>query len=348
MSQLRIAVVGPGLIGKRHLELIREEPGSCVGAIVVPNRERYVSTAADYGVSLYSDVSSMLESERVHGVIISSPNIFHVEQAVACLNAGIPVLVEKPIAHTYSEGLRIVEAARRCGVPVLVGHHRAHSPIVRKAQEFIQSDGLGRIVAVMGSALFYKPIEYFESGTWRKEIGGGPILINLIHEVGNLRALCGEIATVQATASATVRGYAVEDTACINFKFASGALGVFLLSDTAACARSWEQTSGENPRYPSYDDEDCYIISGTRGTLAIPTMRLKYYPSVEDRSWWKPFSRDVLDVPREDPLKCQLKNFLNVIRGHEPPVVSAIDGLRNLRVVDAIFESIRRNMTVDI
>jgi predicted dehydrogenase len=348
MSKLRIAVSGPGLIGKKHLELLDQEPTSSIGAIVAPKREKHFLTASRYNVPLYHDVTSMLNAEHVDGVIIASPNVFHVEQALACVDAGVPVLVEKPIAHTYEAGRRLVEIAEQRQIPLMVGHHRAHSPIMSLAQDIIRRERLGRIVAVMGSALFYKPDDYFEAGPWRKEMGGGPILINLIHEIGNLRALCGEIASVHAMATSGTRNFAVEDTASLNIEFASGALGVFVLSDTAASARSWEQTSRENPSYPAYDDEDCYIISGTLGTLAVPSMRLKYYKDRDAQSWWKPFSTEEFGVNREDPLKCQLGNFLNVIRGVESPLVSGFDGLQNLRVVESIFESIKRRTPVQL
>ncbi|HEV2173680.1 MAG TPA: Gfo/Idh/MocA family oxidoreductase [Nitrospira sp.] len=348
MGKLKIAVVGPGLIGKKHLQLVHEEPTSCVGAIVAPDHQRHHVTASAYGVPLYHDVETMLGAQELDGAIIASPNIVHVDQGLACLEAGVPVLVEKPIAHTFDAGRRLVEMAEQRHVPLMVGHHRAHSPIMKAAREIIRNERLGRIVAIMGSALFYKPDDYFEAGPWRKEIGGGPILINLIHEIGNLRALCGEIASVQAISTSATRKFAVEDTAALNFEFSSGALGVFILSDTAASARSWEQTSRENPSYPAYDDEDCYVISGTSGTLAVPTMRLKCYRDPKSRSWWKPFSLESFSVEREDPLKCQLGNFLNVIQGLEAPVVSGHDGLQNLRVVEAIFESIKRKAPVSL
>jgi len=319
-----------------------------VAAIVVPNRSKYAPLAERYDAPIYGDVESMLSTRNFDGVIIASPNSFHVDQAIACVDAGVPVLVEKPIAVTYGEGRRLVEAANRKAVAVMVGHHRAHSPIVKAARECVAQGKLGSIVAVMGSALFYKPDDYFDVGPWRKEIGGGPILINLIHEVGNLRTLCGEIETVHAIATSKTRGFAVEDTVSLNFRFVSGALGVFVLSDTAASARSWEQTSRENPSYSAYDDEDCYVVAGTSGSLAIPTMRLKFYGRPEDRSWWKPFNVERIDVAREDPLKCQLGNFVNVITGTESPVVSAMDGLLNLRVIEAIFESIRTKAAINL
>jgi Predicted dehydrogenases and related proteins len=227
---------------------------------------------------------------------------------------------------------------------VLVGHHRRHSPILEKAREIVQEGVLGRIVAVMGSAMFYKPDSYFDEGPWRREPGGGPILINMIHEVDDLRSMCGEIVEVQALVSNAIRGFPVEDTVALNLRFADGALGTFLLSDTAATARSWEQTSGENSSYASYPDEDCYVIAGVSGSLAVPSMRLKVYAGA--RSWWKPFETSVVAVQRTDPLSRQLEHFCAVVRGEATPLVSARDALQTLRVTLAIDESARTRRPV--
>jgi predicted dehydrogenase len=199
----------------------------------------------------------------------------------------------------------------------------------------------------MGSATFFKPDQYFADAPWRREPGGGPILINMIHEVHSLRMLCGEIVAVQALASNALRGFAVEDTVSIGLRFANGALGSFLLSDTAACPRSWEQTSQENKVYPTYEDEDCYVIIGTNGSLSVPTMRLKTYPRPEDRSWWKPFEVGVVGMVRDDPIVRQIEHFGAVIRGEAQPLVSARDGLANLRITEAIAEAARSGRMVD-
>jgi predicted dehydrogenase len=272
----------------------------------------------------------------------------HVEQGLLCIAARIPVLVEKPVAHKLEEGKRLVESAERANAKLLVGHHRPHSPILHKAVEVIKSGILGPIVAVMGSAVFYKPDNYYDEAPWRREPGGGPILINMIHEVGNLRAMVGEIVAVQAFASNATRKFSVEDTVAINLRFANGALGTFLLSDTAGSPKSWEQTSQENKDYATYPDEDAYVVMGTSGSLAVPTMRLKYYARKEDRSWYKPFKTEIIALERADPLARQIEHFAAVIRGDAKPLVSGRDGLQNLRVTDAIAEAVKTGKVVNV
>jgi predicted dehydrogenase len=257
------------------------------------------------------------------------------------------VIVEKPIGDTVEGATRLVEAAEAAGVPLLTGHHRNYSPIMAKAREIVQSGVLGAIVAVVGTALFHKPDNYFDVGDgWRREPGGGPILLNLIHEVNNLQSLVGDVVRVQATTSNATRGYPVEDTAAMVFTFANGALGTFLLCDTAASARSWEQTSQENLSYPSYPDEDAYHVAGTKGSLSVPTMRLKVYPGA--RSWFEPFETSTVELDRSDPLANQVTHFAAVIRGEAEPICSGRDGLATLRVVDAVVESARSGQPVDL
>src|SRR5262249_31780170 len=162
--------------------------------------------------------------------------------------------------------------------------HRQYSSIMARARDIVHSGRLGSIVAVTGTALFCKPDDYYKAGDgWSREARGGPMILHLIHDVNNLMQLAGDIVRVQAVTSNATRGFAVEDTAAMVFTFTNGARGPFLLSDAAASACSWEQTSGESVGYPSYEDENCYHIAGTNGSLSIPTMRVKVFRS--KRSW---------------------------------------------------------------
>jgi predicted dehydrogenase len=346
LAKTRIAVAGAGYIGLAHMDVTRASP-TCTLAAVVDPAPAAVEIAAKAGVPLYKSLGELFAKNRPDGVILATPNQLHVEHALACIAAGVPCLLEKPIAPTVREAETLVKEVDRVGAKVLIGHHRAHSPIMARAKQLIDEGRLGQLVAVMGSAVFYKPDEYFQDAPWRKQIGAGPILLNMIHEVHNLRMLCGDIVAVQAIASHAVRGFPVEDTVAINLRFANGALGSFLLSDTAACARSWEQTSQENKAYATYPDEDCYVIAGTFGSLSIPTMRLKTYARAEDRSWWKPFQQSVAEMARDDPLAHQIEHFGLVVRGEAAPIVSARDGLQNLRITEAIAEAARSGSVVD-
>jgi predicted dehydrogenase len=338
MEKTRIAIAGVGTIGLAHMAVAQASHTCSLSAIVDPSPGA-VAIAANAGVPLYTSIEELLAQNRPDGLILATPNSLHVPQALQCIAANLPILLEKPIATTVAEGQRLVDEVARTGAKVLIGHHRAHSPIMARAKEVLESGKLGRLVAVMGSATFLKPDHYFADSPWRREPGGGPILINMIHEVHNLRMLCGDIVAVQAFASNAARGFAVEDTVAINLRFASGVLGTFMLSDTAACPRSWEQTSQENKVYPTYVDEDCYVITGTNGSLSVPTMRIKSYPREQDRSWWKEFEVGVVGLVRDDPLKHQMEHFGAVIRGEASPMVSARDGLKNLRVTEAIAQA---------
>ncbi len=347
MGKLRIAVAGAGLIGRTHIGLIQASNECRLSAIVDP-APGAAEIARAAGVPLYPTLSTLFAPERPDGVIVATPNQLHVQNGLECIESGVAALIEKPIADSVAEGERLRDAAERAGAKILVGHHRVHSPLLATACGIVQQGTLGRVVAVTGSAMFYKPDRYFDEAPWRRQPGGGPILINLIHEIGNLRALCGEIVAVQAMTSSATRGFPVEDTVAINLRFANGALGTFMLSDTAASAQSWEQTSQENKSYATYPDEDCYVIVGTDGSLAVPTMRLKTYARKEDRSWWEPFQTAVAPTNRADPLARQLAHFCAVIRGEATPRVTARDGLANLRVTEAIAEAARTGTTITL
>lgn len=346
MSAVRISVAGAGLIGRRHIEEVAANPDVRLASIVDPGPVG-AELAGTYGVRRYRSLAELFAAGPPDGVILATPNQMHVEGGLACVAAGVPVIVEKPIGDTIEGATRLVEAGEAAGVPVLTGHHRNYSPIMARAREIVRSGRLGRIVAVTGTALFYKPDEYFDAGDgWRRRPGGGPMLLNLSHEINALMSLVGDIVRVQAATSSAARGFPVEDTAAMVFTFAGGALGTFLLSDTASSARSWEQTSREDRNYPTYGDEDCYHLAGTAGSLSIPTMRLRTFAG--KRSWYEPFDTTVEAVERTDPLAGQVAHFAAVIRGETGPICTGRDGLATLRVIDALVESAGTGRPVDL
>ena len=345
-EKTRLVVCGPGLIGKKHIELIRRRDDCVLVGVVGPGTQENIEYSLDCGFPLYQSIEAACDSGVVDAVIISSPNAFHSEQALVCIRRGLPVLVEKPLTDSLDDAAALVREAETRGVAALVGHHRTYSPLLSAADRFLHSDAFGRMVCMQGSALFYKPAHYFMDGAWRTKKGGGPILINLIHEIGLMRHFCGEIRGVYAMASNRVRQFEVEDTVAICIDFCSGALGTFILSDTAASSKSWEMTSGENSAYPHHPTDNCYHFSGTRGSLDFPSLMTRTYAPDVDPSWWKPFDSGRLSFSPQDPLALQLEHFLDVVRGEAAPLVSLRDGYANMQVIEAIGVSIAKREPV--
>ena len=207
---LKIVVAGAGAVGRRHIALIQKNPRVRLCAVVDPSPAAGAVAAAN-GVPLFGSISDFfaLSGMTPHGVILATPNNQHVRGAFECLQHFTPALIEKPLADNFDDVVALRAALQFRAVPVLVGHHRRHSATLIEAQRVIASGELGRIVSVNSSALFCKPDSYFSEGLWRKLAGGGPLLINLIHEIDSIRFLCGascgEIVAVQAMASNSVR-----------------------------------------------------------------------------------------------------------------------------------------------
>lgn len=342
-APVRIGVVGAGRIGRRHVELVGRSPECELAGVVDPD-PRAATLAGNADAPWYRTLDELLAAGTLDGVIVATPNALHLTHALPCIAAGIAVLVEKPIATTVADGLRLADVSEHHDVPMLVGHHRRHSPLLAAARAILADGLLGDVVAVTASTMFAKPDDYFEAAAWRREAGGGPILINLIHDVDALRMLLGEVVSVQAVASNRVRGFPVEETVAVTMRFSSGALGSLLLSDTAAAPLSWELTAGEDPVYPRHEDRDCYVIAGTRGSLGIPTMRLLTFDGAP--SWHRPLRASVSGVLPADPLSRQLEHFCAVIRRDADPLVSGRDAVETLRVTLAIAEASRTGRAV--
>jgi predicted dehydrogenase len=160
----------------------------------------------------------MIAVQRPDGVIIATPNQVHVSNGMEAVEAGIPALIEKPVADDIAAGEKLIETAEAKGVPLLTGHHRRHNPMMQRAKQIIESGRLGRILVVNAMFWLFKPDDYFDM-PWRRERGAGPVFLNLIHDIDNLRYLFGDIAAVEARESNAMRGNAVEETAVLLIEF---------------------------------------------------------------------------------------------------------------------------------
>ncbi len=344
MTLLRIGVVGAGAFGRRHIDIAANEPMCRIVAIADPTSAAK-EYAAHSGFQYFPTAEEMLDRAQLDGAIIATPNAMHAPAGLACAARGVHMLVEKPIAETVAAATELANAAERAGVALLVGHHRRYNPILEKARELVQGGRIGRLVNVAALWLLQKHDDYFDV-RWRVDpAGGGPVLINLIHDLDDLRYVCGDIASIAAITGNAIRGFQVEDSAAISLRFESGALGTVTVSDAAAAPWSWEITSGEAPNYPQRP-ENCYFFAGTEGSLTVPKLELWRYSG--DKGWHAPLSREVLTVTHEDPLARQLRHFCRVIRGEETPRITGMDATRTLAATLAVNEAARTGRTIDL
>ncbi len=340
-SQLKIALVGAGLIGVRHAKLLSKMKDFSLCAIIDPS-EASGNLATELRTVRMDDLQSFLDSDLdCDGVVAATPNDTHLTIALTCIENGLPCLIEKPLAANSEDAKEIYTASQKSEIPVLVGHHRRHHLASQKMRDFLNDGIIGNIVGAQLTWALRKPNEYFSEGKWRTQKGGGPVWINLIHEIDLLRYFLGEIKEVSAMLSNAVRANAVEDTGVINLRFESGALASAMVSDCSPSPWHFEGASGENPNIAETGLGGLRVF-GTRGAIEFPSLTVWKHEN-EDGHWGTPINESVLaqqgTLGGETALTLQLEHFAEVIRGKAQPLVSAADGLQSVRVVEAIHRS---------
>ena len=191
----------------------------------------------------------------------------------------------------------------------------------------------------------YKNKEWYKE-KWRTQKGGGPLGINLVHDIDLICYLLGSVKYVQAFTSSSIRKYKVEDTAIVSFMFKSGSLCTLSVSDTIVGPWSYELTAGENPAYP-ITNQSAYYIGGTKGSIQFPN--LKHWYNKGERSWWKPiYHKDMNIKLSKFTLINQIDHFCEVVNGKTKPKVTGYDGLNSLKIFDAIIKSAKSGKKIKI
>ena len=345
----RILLVGYGLVGRVHAEIIDRSSSAQLCSVLVPNKDlKKYKGAKHFKLMAVGDLEEVMARVRPDGVIISSPTAFHAKQILTCISSDMPVLVEKPAVtssrqfHDQLDAAGVSDIDRiRC----MVGHHRVYGEVFRKAKKILSSGQLGEIISVAGVTHWYKPDAYFQEAKWRtdKEHLGGVLGINLIHEIATLIKLLGPIDEVAAFGKKN-RGYSVIDTAAVSMTFANGAVGTWSVSDCVVGDRSWEHNSHENEAFP-HTPHSSIFIGGKRASLDLPRLTLVHQES-EKKDWWKETIREPFDdLIQYDPLCNQFDSFLNLIDGKNPDIVSLKDGLLYILTVECIQKALETNNT---
>ena len=296
---LKIGVVGVGVMGSNHARVLSEMAGIELVGVVDPERKQREFVSRNLGCAEFGDLESLLAS-GVDAVTIAAPTHLHHDLALACISAGVHVMVEKPIAPTVEEGRAIVAAARHAGVTLMVGHVERFNPAVESIKRAIKNQDILSIAIT-------------RVGPFPPRMSNVGVVIDLaVHDIDLIRWFTdSEIVEIQPQLSSAVAER--EDIALLQFRTASGVL--------AHINTNW--LTPFKARTIHVATRDKYLI-GDLLTLQV-TECFGFQP---DGS----YSMRHLSVGYAEPLRAELLAFANAIRTGRKPPVTGEEGVASLEI----------------
>ncbi len=347
-SKVRFAVVGAGVIGTIHAHAITQLPDVAeLVCIVDVDQAKAEALAEKYGASSSSsDLAAVLARDDIDAVTVCTPSGLHADVAVAVLDAGKHVVIEKPIDVSLAAADRILAAETRSGkVATVISQHRFDKS-TEKVLGSIAEGTLGTITSGLASHAWWRGQTYYDSGDWRGTWaldGGGAIMNQTVHTINLLITAMGTPVEVFAyTACLAHERVEVEDTAVAVVRFGSGALGMI---------------HGTTAAYPGLDAR--LSIYGTKGSAVISDDELVYlYETVgvaeeiamSDKTGENQVTADFKLGPEDLGLgkahTAQLADFVQAVTTGTTPRVSTTDARTSLAVILGLYESARTGKPV--
>ena len=305
VSDLRVAVVGVGHLGKHHARLLAGIEGTRLVAVVDLDMERARAAAGDSGARTLTDYREL--GDEVDAVTVAAPTELHHEIALAFLQRGIPVLVEKPMTRTLAEADALIAAAAASGATLAVGHTERHNPAVAAVMPFVTTP---RFIEVHRLGVFPD-----------RSLDIDVVFDLMIHDLDIILAMVkSEVTAIEAVGVPVLTDKF--DIANARLRFATGCIANVTAS----------RISKERVRKIRFFQPDAYI-SIDYAEQEVEGYRLKR------RDGQRPeIQGGKLPITREEPLKRELEDFVRAVREKRRPLVTGEDGLRALKLAQAIAE----------
>lgn len=226
---LKTAVIGLGDISKVHLQAIQANPNAELAAVCDVD-ETLKDTVP--GVNFYTDFQLMLEKEALDCVHICLPHYLHYPVTKACVEKGIHVLQEKPLALNTEEGLALAKLEEDYkDVKICVCFQNRFNETFEKLLEIVKSGEYGRVIGIKGLVTWFRPNDYYKAKPWRGKMeyaGGGVMMNQSIHTLDLMQLLGGKINAIKGSITNLLNyDIEVEDTASAHIQFENGASGLF-------------------------------------------------------------------------------------------------------------------------
>lgn len=349
----------PGKLRIGHVGWLRHDEGPDWQTVAWCNTDREALDAAGRShpqVALFTDYREMLKHPGLDAVVISTPNMVHAEQTVACLEAGKHVMVEKPMGVNREECNRILEAQRRSGRNLTVDFEIRASPFAKRVKALLDGGEFGVLRRI--EFAHHRGCWLEEgNGLWRTrpEKSGGLFLMEPIHEVDIFRFFAGEVVAAQSTTGPNVLPhYQFQDNVCSHFFFANGVLGTLLASHTHSATPTQPGQWVETPEYMNALGHDMTMtLTLTGGSIGIDFLSQRIM--VNRLEVWPPGSGGVRVIPvRTEDMRALGSGFyhdINVMTTEfyrrcaagEPPLQEPLDAWKTHMVCLAAEQSARED-----
>jgi predicted dehydrogenase len=363
MARLGTAVIGLG-VGREHVRAYSELPESNLVAVCDQNPDRLRITGDEYGVSTYADVAELLRDDRVEVVSVATPHPSHAELAIAALEAGRHVIVEKPMTVDLAQADAMVATARRVGRTLGVIFQRRFWPASLRVRKAIEEGKLGAPVSGDCELSWFRTREYYTRDPWRGrwDTEGGGVLCNQgIHALDLFQWYMGELDTVWARWANLTHPYIeVDDNAVASVVFKSGALGVIRMTTSSHVSRTRLTVHGSSGASVSVLEEpegaagynDLWTIPGEENVrpdaLRAHVENGEYmYRGIhaEGAPTWST-GYQYLRPASPSFHAVQLQEFLEAMQQEREPLVNGEEGRKSLELMLAIYESSRTGEAV--
>ncbi len=319
---LRIGLAGLGSMGLNHLRVISNRPDVRLTAVADPVPTSLAAAVERSRASGFDDPLAMLREAELDAVVIAAPTTAHVDVALAAIEAGVAVLVEKPLAATTSDAMRIVEASRATGVPVQVGHVERFNPAVLELGRLLEAGWLSTIYSISSR----------RAGPFPARIRDVGVTVDLAtHDVDILSWIAGERPRRVYAETARRIHAEHEDLLFGLLSFPSGATGFVDVNWLTPTKRRQLVVVGEEGMF-ELDYLTQRLTFTKQPNVEHPTLIGGYAPMFEGDT-------AVLPVASGEPLAAELEAFVGVVRRGTRPVVDAEDGLWAVAIATALLEA---------
>ena len=321
----RILIVGLGSIGKRHLRLARELlPNADIRVL----RHQPTNEVHEYSNGSFSSIEeSVAFAPQI--AVIASPATFHIATAQALAEAGVHLLIEKPLSASLCGVTQLLETCERQGVVSLTGYNLRFLPSLQHYRDLLGGNVIGNVLSVrceIGQYLpSWRPDSDYRQGVSAKHEFGGGALLELSHELDYLRWIFGEVEWVKATLSRqSMLEIDVEDTAHLTLGFA------LALDD-------YQLIGSVNLDFIRHDTTRLCTAIGEKGSLRWNglTGEVLFY-GADRKEWELMFSHQ---HHRDDSYMAEWKNFIECVNAHKIPLITGEDGLKVLQIIEAARHS---------